>query len=39
MERIAVIIVSYTPTPSLVTDAAFGAPAGMAVGPTPVHRH
>lgn len=38
-ERIAVIIVSYTPTPSLVTDAAFGAPAGMAVGPTRVHRH
>lgn len=33
------IIVSYTPTPSLVTDAAFGAPAGMAVGPTRVHRH
>ena len=39
MERIAVIIVCYTPTPSLVTDAAIGAPAGMAVGPTPVHRH
>ena len=39
VERSAVIIVSYTPTPSLVTDAAFGAPAGMAVGPTPVHRH
>ena len=38
MERIAVIIVSYTSTPSLVTVAAFGAPAGMAVDPTRVHR-
>ena len=39
MECIAVIIVCHTPTPSLVTDAVFGAPAGMAVGSTPVHRH
>jgi hypothetical protein len=36
---VIVIIICITSTPSLVTDAAFGAPAGMAVDPTRVHRH
>ena len=39
VERSAVIIVCTYSTPRLVTDAAFGAPAGMGVDPTPVHRH